>query len=143
MTTNFKLPDLIAYAPWEFALNPNMESVGAESLKWRQSCGILTTEHLAKRLEDSRPEYFAAFSFPYVDARRLRTFCDFSTLGLAMDDRVDEGDLQEDDVGASSFFNTILGALKKPENAPEDPIPRLFAECVSRFFRLLSRPSDS
>lgn len=143
MTINFKLPDLIAYAPWEFALNPNMESVGVESLKWRQSCGILTTEHLAKRLEDSRPEYFAAFSFPYVDAHRLRTFCDLSTLGLAMDDRVDEGDLQEDHVGAGSFFDAILGALKKSKSASEDPIPRLFAECVSHFFRLLTHSSDS
>lgn len=113
----FKLPDLTLSCPFKYALNQNPKDIATASAAW---ISAYATEVFGERKRNAFPSShlhnIAFHAYPYADAERLRTCCDFMNLLFFLDEVSDEMG------GAEAFAigNTFVRAMAGDDDALGD-----------------------
>lgn len=88
---HFVLPDFILACPFTYMFNPSDKSIAADSLAW-------IYPYVQETFGDTKRNAFPSthfqeisyHTFPYAEAERLRTCCDFLNLLFYLDEVSDE-----------------------------------------------------
>lgn len=92
--TTLRLPDLEAICKWKAAFNPHHDEVAPASDKWVLSFGLLKGRK-REILREAGSGLLSSYVFPYADAEKLRTACDFVNLLFCYDEISDDQNAQD------------------------------------------------
>ena len=119
----YTLPDLATICKWKATFNPHHDEVAAASTQWVLAFGIFEGKKLDFYREGGG-ETLCSYAWPYADAEKLRTACDFVNLLFTIDETTDEQSADD----ARKTGDVVLNALKYEAFDDGSPLCRMTKE---------------
>ena len=107
---SYRLPDLRSLCPWKGLFNPHYEVASVEASKWvlQYAPAAIPSKDRIPFFEQKGCPLLAAWTYPYADAEKLRTCCDFLNITFVVDEVSD----RQDGKDAEATAATVLNAMK-------------------------------
>ena len=119
----YVLPDLAAICKWKATFNPHHDEVANPSSQWVLSFGVFQGTKIVF-FREGGSELLCSYVYPYVDAEKLRTACDFVNLLFTIDELTDEQSAHD----AGRTGDVVLNALKDESFEDGSPLCRMTKE---------------
>ena len=110
LPSSYSLPDLHQLCPWKALLNPHYHVAAAASSDWvlHHLHNVVESGGKPQFWKEEYSELLCAYGYPYAEAEKLRTCCDFINLLFAIDEVSDHQGGKD----AKSTAATVLNAMK-------------------------------
>ena len=122
----YVLPDLAAICKWKATFNPHHDEVANPSSQWVLSFGVFQGTKIVF-FREGGSELLCSYVYPYVDAEKLRTACDFVNLLFVVDEVSDDQNGKD----ARHTGEVFLNAMRYPDWDDGSALAKMTRESVA------------
>lgn len=123
------------FCPFRSQVNPNMEVVQADSVKWVRAQGLLSDAKRCERLAKSKIGHLVGRSFPHASRETLQIAADWTTLFCLLDDRVE---VLASPSRVDAFLSTLLADFRSGRCESDEPMARALLDLRRRMSAIAS-----